>query len=256
MTHSTTPSLDSPDVTGAVERVSADGELVLSLFPGIGLLDQAFEEAGFCVVRGPDLIWGGDIRRFYPTPGRFAGIIGGPPCQRFSGLGNVNISRWGDDAVMPNMIPEFERCVLEAQPEWFLMENVPRAPIPVVDYYAVSARICNNRWFGGEQDRVRRFSFGHREPDVCAAFHVRSEVFEPQGRTGAIISTGQNGNGGPRASISAMATAQGIDPSRFDNSPFTTTELRRAIANGVPLPMGRAVARAVSEALSLRKAAA
>ena len=27
--------------------------LVLSLFPGIGLLDRAFEEHGFCVVRGP-----------------------------------------------------------------------------------------------------------------------------------------------------------------------------------------------------------
>jgi hypothetical protein len=32
--------------------------LVLSLFPGIGLLDMAFEEEGFCVVRGPDLLWG------------------------------------------------------------------------------------------------------------------------------------------------------------------------------------------------------
>ena len=31
--------------------------LVLSLFPGLGLLDQAFEEDGFCVVRGPDLLW-------------------------------------------------------------------------------------------------------------------------------------------------------------------------------------------------------
>jgi DNA (cytosine-5)-methyltransferase 1 len=28
--------------------------LVLSLFPGIGLLDMAFDEEGFCVVRGPD----------------------------------------------------------------------------------------------------------------------------------------------------------------------------------------------------------
>jgi len=28
--------------------------LVLSLFPGIGLLDRAFEEEGFCIVRGPD----------------------------------------------------------------------------------------------------------------------------------------------------------------------------------------------------------
>lgn len=33
--------------------------LILSLFPGIGLLDRAFEECGFCVVRGPDILWGG-----------------------------------------------------------------------------------------------------------------------------------------------------------------------------------------------------
>lgn len=37
--------------------------LVLSLFPGIGLLDLAFEEQGYCVVRGPDLLWGGNIER-------------------------------------------------------------------------------------------------------------------------------------------------------------------------------------------------
>lgn len=55
--------------------------LVLSLFPGIGLLDMAFCEEGFCVVRGPDLLWGGDIRKFHPPAGRFDGVIGGPPCQ-------------------------------------------------------------------------------------------------------------------------------------------------------------------------------
>lgn len=31
--------------------------LVLSLFPGIGLLDMAFELEGFCIVRGPDVLW-------------------------------------------------------------------------------------------------------------------------------------------------------------------------------------------------------
>jgi hypothetical protein len=30
--------------------------LVLSLFPGIDLFGRGFEAAGFCVVRGPDLI--------------------------------------------------------------------------------------------------------------------------------------------------------------------------------------------------------
>ena len=28
---------------------------VLSIFPGVGILDSAFEAEGFCIVRGPDL---------------------------------------------------------------------------------------------------------------------------------------------------------------------------------------------------------
>lgn len=32
--------------------------LVLSLFPGAGLLDAGFTQAGFSVVRGPDLLLG------------------------------------------------------------------------------------------------------------------------------------------------------------------------------------------------------
>lgn len=31
-------------------------ELVLSLFPGIGLLDRQFRNAGFCVCEAPDLV--------------------------------------------------------------------------------------------------------------------------------------------------------------------------------------------------------
>jgi len=31
-------------------------------------LDTAFEEEGLCIVRGPDLAWGGDIRRFRCQP--------------------------------------------------------------------------------------------------------------------------------------------------------------------------------------------
>lgn len=64
--------------------------LVLSLFPGIGLLDMAFEQEGFCIVRGPDALWGGDIKRFHPPSGIFAGIIGGPPCQPHSRYAGIN----------------------------------------------------------------------------------------------------------------------------------------------------------------------
>jgi DNA (cytosine-5)-methyltransferase 1 len=63
--------------------------LVLSLFPGIGLLDMAFEEEGFCVVRGPDLLWGGDVYTFHPPVGKFDGVIGGPPCKRWSRLAHM-----------------------------------------------------------------------------------------------------------------------------------------------------------------------
>jgi hypothetical protein len=51
--------------------------LVLSIFPGIDGLGRAFEELGYCVVRGPDVLWGGDVRRFHPPAGVFAGVIGG-----------------------------------------------------------------------------------------------------------------------------------------------------------------------------------
>lgn len=98
-------------------------QLVLSLFPGIGLLDLAFELEGFCVVRGPDVLWGGNVLDFHPPAGKFDGIIGGPPCQAFSQMRHLNPHAGKKHG---NLIPEFERCVFEAQPEWFLMENTPQ----------------------------------------------------------------------------------------------------------------------------------
>lgn len=59
-----------------------DSALVLSLFPGVGLLDMAFEAEGFTVVRGPDLLWGGDIRRFHAPAGRFEGFPADRPKGR------------------------------------------------------------------------------------------------------------------------------------------------------------------------------
>jgi site-specific DNA-cytosine methylase len=143
--------------------------LVLSLFPGIGLLDSAFESEGFCIVRGPDVIWGGDIRRFHPPSGHFDGVIGGPPCQTFSSLAHL-VRANGHEPKFGNLIPEFERCVLESQPQWFLMENVPQAPVPFLrDQYGINTFLLDNSalsdgtGFGLEQRRVRRFTFGLRD---------------------------------------------------------------------------------------------
>ncbi len=137
--------------------------LVLSLFPGIGLLDRAFEEEGFCVVRGPDLLWGGDIRAFHPPAGKFDGVIGGPPCQAFSRL--RHLVEHNGYRVADNLIPEFERCVLAAAPTWFLMENVPAAPAPIMRGYYHKSHMVADVWVGGETSRRRVFTFGRVEKD-------------------------------------------------------------------------------------------
>lgn len=97
-------------------------KLVLSLFSGVGLLDKAFREAGFCVVSAGDLITGQDIREFTGVKNKFDGVIGGPPCQDFSGL-KRNKGTYSLD-----MMYEFLRIVSECEPNWYLLENVKGVP--------------------------------------------------------------------------------------------------------------------------------
>ena len=152
-----------------------NNQLVLSIFPGLGLLDMAFEQEGFCIVRGPDVLWGGDIRRFDPPPGRFDGVIGGPPCQTFSRMAHM-VRQNGLQPKFGNLIPQFERCVMASRPRWFLMENVPDAPIPfggfgggpvTLDSYGIHTFVLNNRQCVDEdgepakQNSLRRWTFGY-----------------------------------------------------------------------------------------------
>ncbi len=141
--------------------------LVLSLFPGGGVLDYAFEPEGFAVVRGPDPLWGGDIRRFHPPPGRFDGIIGGDPCQSHSALANL-VRAKGLEPRFPDPTPDYKRVVEEAQPQWFLRENVPQAPDIEPEHYSVRSFMLDNSTldsgdgWGNEQMRKRKFWFGWR----------------------------------------------------------------------------------------------
>jgi DNA (cytosine-5)-methyltransferase 1 len=237
--------------------------LVLSLFPGIGLLDMAFEAEGFCVVRGPDLLWGGDIRTFTPPAGKFDGVIGGPPCQAFSPLNQAG--RLGLQPLAPNQIPEFERCVRQAGPSWFVMENVREAPLPVVAGYTVHAELLNNRWLGEDQNRVRRFSFGTREGRRLRIEYAAldSPNVEPcVTANGTQWERGKGKNGGRSRSdrtITALARykrLQGLPPDFLDHAPFTVEGKVRVVGNGVPLAMGRAIARAVKRAVGLAELAA
>jgi DNA (cytosine-5)-methyltransferase 1 len=298
--------------------------LVLSLFPGIGLLDKAFEEEGFCVVRGPDVIWGGDIRRFTPPSGVFDGIIGGPPCQSFSSLAHL-VRANGHEPKFGNLIPEFERCVLQAKPRWFLMENVPKAPVPLeredgtmLGSYAVhsflldNSRLAGADGWGQEQIRVRRFTFGiigqpatnlmrwidlatfvlpdaDRTVTALGPDHLAGPVTTTHDslenlsawsktrkvavtstdggvrpgektRVNAVSSSG-NGRGKERPQQNEFQTKQGryrladalrlqgLPEDFLDHCPFTAEGKLKAVANGVPLSMGRAIAGAIKEAI-------
>lgn len=227
-------------------------QLVLSLFPGIGLLDQAFELEGFCVVRGPDLLWGGDVRRFHPPAGRFDGVIGGPPCQAFS-------SASGGQSRAENLIPEFERCVREARPRWFVMENVPQAPIPRVAGFVSAWLHVNNRWVGGEQNRVRRFTFGSPEGTRLHLSWVAMEVIDSMPCVTANATcwdaTRQRSySNRTKAYFKHAVRAQGLPPD-FDLPGMTIEGKIRAVGNGVPLPLGRAIAAAVRRATEQEQAA-
>lgn len=222
-----------------------DRPLVLSLFPGIGLLDTAFEEAGFCVVRGPDVVWGGDVRAFHPPAGRFDGVIGGPPCQSFSPIGNVNRARWGEGSVMPDLVPEFARVVTEAAPAWWLMENSPRAYAPFPDAHSVT---LDNAWLGARQARCRTFWSNLRlDVETPALMPPEAGTERAVSSKGAVDWKGSRSREGSR-SLGDMLVLQGFPADRLDACPFTVAGAKKAVGNGVPLPMGRAIADAVARA--------
>ena len=130
-------------------------ELILSIFPGIDMLGMGFEKQGFCVVKGPDPITGGDIREFHVPPGRFNGVIGGPPCQDYS-TENRNPGTYSDE-----MLVEYQRVIAEAQPDWFLYENVVQAPDFDVPGYEQQRFLLDLAWFS-DHSRRRDFVFGSK----------------------------------------------------------------------------------------------
>lgn len=144
------------------------------------------------------------------------------------------------------------------------MENVPAAPEPSVSGYAVQSLAINNRWCGGEQERTRRFSFGVRgRVSVSLAATIELEALEVTAWSAAVCASGGVKPNAPtersvRAKYLGWKTAealresirlQGLPSDFLDKAPFTLEGKHKVIGNGVPLPMGRAIARAVKAAL-------
>jgi len=222
----------------AVHRCVTAGDpcpsrLVLSIFPGIGLLDRAFEK-WFCVVRGPDLLWGGDVRRFSPPSNVFHGVIGGPPCQDFSAARRDPPTGYGRE-----MLVEFVRIVDAAKPEWWLLENVARVPNVTPRGYATQRFELDQSWFE-HVSRLRHFQYGWRiREDLC--FHAW--IDPPKGLPlPDCVPAALACDGRPWPVVRSL---QGL-PDDFDLPPFTTAAKVAAAGNGVPYCLASCVASLIA----------
>jgi DNA (cytosine-5)-methyltransferase 1 len=209
---------------------------LLSVFPGIDLLGRGFEAEGFCVVRGPDLVWGGDILDFHPPHGVFAGIIGGPPCPDFSKKRRCPPTGNG-----VAMLREFARCVTEAGPDWFLMENVLGVPDVEIPGYTIQRFNLNAAECGGNQHRPRRFQFGSLDGRPL----VPHRGIPSRGLSQCVLaSEGKQ----PRRTWADVCELQGL-PRAFELPGMSRAAKYRAVGNGVPVYMARVIAVAVKRRL-------
>lgn len=125
----------------------------------------------------------------------------------------------------------------------------------------------NNRQLGEIQNRVRRWSF-HVRGQRHVALMIETSALEPMdfeyaatGGSARPVAIGGSGlpkkfrdgrgrmpwNAKSRAAFEEVRRKQGL-PDEFDIPPFTIDAKCKAIGNGVPLQMGRAIAQAVKEA--------
>jgi len=210
--------------------------LVLSLFSGIDLLGRGFRENGFCVVSGGDIILGQDIRNFKAMPGKFEGIVGGSPCQDFSKARRTPPTGYGLE-----MLAEFKRVVMESQPRFFLLENVPNVPQIEIEGYQVQRFFINANEVGSNQNRNRYFQFGTKDGLVI---HVERQK---KPLTSQPCATATEGKRTDRRTWQEFCQLQGINEP-FDLPDLTLAGAYKVVGNAVNLNVSNAIAKAIMQA--------
>ena len=142
--------------------------------------------------------------------------------------------------------------------------RLPELP-PDVQGYQVHAQLLDNRWLGDPQHRERRITFRkhdgsslqiqlaalehpQREPTVTSEGRAQCIRYGSRGAGGAAREKPQWKHNHPR-DIFTMLELQGFPRNLLDKCPFTVDGKRVVVANGVPKPMGRAVACAVKRTM-------
>lgn len=179
---------------------------VLSFFSGGGFLDMGFEMAGFDVIFSNEIdacfaqfykegmsSWSRkdinitkvcsiddiDINKINLPQDEIFGIIGGPPCQDFS----IRGSKRGFDGVRGTLTYHFYEKIMDLQPDFFLMENVPGLVLlkktkdsffsileMFTDDYLIKIARLNSLNYGVPQSRERLFVFGVKKTYFDKAF--------------------------------------------------------------------------------------
>lgn len=209
-------------------------QLVLSLYSGIGLLDKAFREAGFCVVSAGDIIYGQDIRDFTGLNNKFDGIIAGSPCQDFSLANRDRPSE--EDSYGREMLKEFIRIVTECDPEWALLENVPQVPNVTIPGYNHQRIDVNQAWYE-DTYRLRHIQFFSSRG---VTLQIERSVIDQSRKLNSCALASDN------RPFKELVKLQGLEDG-FDLPSFNVAGKKKAVGNGVPLSMGRVIAKAVKD---------
>lgn len=215
--------------------------LVLSVFPGFDLLGRAFEDEGYIVLRGPDTLWGGDIKRFHAPARVFAGLIGGPPCKKHSTTIHLGVGR----SPTRDYTPDFLRIFGEVQPTWAVMENVRGV---------LNKRLMPDDWAcvrlrdwdcGGLTHRVRYFW-------VWPATLILAPGKKPgKPEYSVLASSWKNHNGTQifrgqsNISLEKAARLQGFAELLPMLRPLGKKYAVQLLGNGVPKAMGRYIAKEI-----------
>lgn len=218
--------------------------LVLSTFTGAGLLDRGLREAGWCVVSAGDALWGQPLEEFHGVPGVFAGVVGGPPCQKFSRANRTN----RDVRSGLRLVRDFFRVVSECAPEWWLMENVDGLPDVshlAPDGYSVQRIHLNARELGFAQNRPRWYVFGYSRGGPLVIPRVTElGQFAAGASRCALASEGARQE---RRSWADFCALQGVTRD-FTFPPGLSRALQyRLIGNGVHVGVARVLGRAIAE---------
>lgn len=239
----------------------------VSLFSGIGGIDLGFEWAGiettlqverdkFCLSvlesRWPNVERKGDVKDVGKVDADI--IFGGFPCQPVADQGERRVqqdTRW--------LWPEFYRIILESNPEYVVIENVPgllkRGGPDVLRDLAESGRTVEwttltARAFGAPSHRERvffvaypgsdrRILLGKLAGDHRDTWSFPTEAFHQwEDWRGWLAKTVANGDW-DEAEASVLGVDDGISE-RVDRSRI------KALGNAVPPPMAYEIARRIS----------